>query len=60
MNIKQVGANDGVQSDLIYESILANKKLRGFLIEPIPYYNKKLISLHKKNLHRINIMNVGI
>lgn len=46
--IIQVGANDGVSNDPLYESILRYKR-QSFLVEPIDYLAEKLCLLHKEN-----------
>jgi FkbM family methyltransferase len=46
--IIQVGSNDGVSNDPLYESILRHKR-KTFLVEPIDYLAEKLRSLHKEN-----------
>jgi FkbM family methyltransferase len=44
----QVGSNDGVSNDPLYESILRHKR-KSFLVEPIDYLAAKLRLLHEKN-----------
>lgn len=46
--IIQVGSNDGVSNDPLYESILHHKR-QSYLIEPIDYLAEKLRSLHRLN-----------
>ena len=56
----QVGANDGEQNDPLIDVIRSNPRLRGLLVEPIPYYYDKLVQLHRERLSRINILRAGI
>jgi FkbM family methyltransferase len=46
--IIQVGSNDGVSNDPLYESILIHKR-QSYLVEPIDYLAEKLRSLHNLN-----------
>jgi FkbM family methyltransferase len=46
--IIQVGSNDGVSNDPLYESILLHKR-QSYLVEPIDYLAEKLRSLHILN-----------
>jgi len=46
--IIQVGSNDGVSNDPLYESILLHKR-QSYLVEPIDYLAEKLRSLHELN-----------
>ena len=46
--IIQVGSNDGVSNDPLYEPILLHKR-QSYLVEPIDYLAQKLRSLHKLN-----------
>jgi hypothetical protein len=44
----QVGSNDGVSNDPLYDSILSHKR-ESFLVEPIDYLVDRLRLLHKEN-----------
>ena len=46
--IIQVGSNDGISNDPLYESILLHKR-QSYLVEPIDYLAEKLRSLHELN-----------
>jgi FkbM family methyltransferase len=46
--IIQVGSNDGVSNDPLFESILIHKR-QSYLVEPIDYLAEKLRFLHKSN-----------
>jgi hypothetical protein len=46
--IIQVGSNDGVTNDPLYDSILRYKR-ESYLVEPVDYLAEKLRSLHKLN-----------
>jgi hypothetical protein len=54
-SITQVGANDGVMSDPLYEflSLPVNNDVSVTLIEPLDYYYEKLQTLHKRRPNTI-------
>lgn len=56
--IIQVGSNDGISNDPLYESILQHKR-QSYLIEPIDYLAEKLRSLHKFNSY-VNVCQFAI
>jgi FkbM family methyltransferase len=46
--IIQIGSNDGVSNDPLYDSILLHKR-QSYLVEPIDYLAEKLRTLHELN-----------
>jgi FkbM family methyltransferase len=56
--IIQVGSNDGVSNDPLFEFILQHKR-QSYLVEPIDYLAEKLRSLHKLNPH-VNVCQFAI
>jgi FkbM family methyltransferase len=59
-NIIQVGANDGVRNDHLYEFINKNNNINGFLIEPIPFIFEKLKENYKNNKNNLSFLNFAI
>lgn len=43
----QIGTNDGITGDLLYELLKKNKTWKGIFVEPLPYIFQKIIELHK-------------
>ena len=56
--IIQVGSNDGISNDPLYNSILKHKR-KSFLVEPVDYLADKLRLLHKDN-HFVTISEFAV
>ena len=54
----QVGSNDGISNDPLYDAILRHQR-RSFLVEPVDYLADKLRLLHKEN-HFVTICEFDI